>query len=161
MKKKRGRVKILASVIVQLPDTQGNHVSAKIVFVRERNHKRNWLALLSTDTYLEDEKIIRLYGKSWNIEVFFKMNKSYLGLDKEFQGRSYDMMIDHTTIVFTRYIMLALEARESEDDRAVGGIFYECCDELADIKFSDVVALIIKLLKTALHKCLRLDEQEI
>jgi len=161
VKKKRGRAKILASVMVELPDRQGSHVLAKIVFVRDRNHKRNWLAILSTDTSLEDDEIIRLYGKRWNIEVFFKMNKSYLGLAKEFQGRTYDMMIAHTTIVFTRYIMLALEARESEDNRAIGGLFYECCDELADIKFSDALALIIKLLKAALKKCLRLDEQEI
>ena len=57
---------------------------------------------------------------STRIEVFFKMCKSYLSLSKEFQGRSYDMMTAHTTIVFMRYIMLALEARNSTDHRTVG-----------------------------------------
>jgi len=65
--------------------------------------------VLSTDTSLKDEEIIRIYGKRWDIEVFFKMTKSHLNLAKEFQGRSYDSMVAHTTIVFCRYIMLAIE----------------------------------------------------
>lgn len=40
---------------------------------------------------------------------------------KEFQGRSYNMMIAHTTIVFMRYAMLALESRNATDDRTIGG----------------------------------------
>ncbi|KWZ85152.1 hypothetical protein HMPREF3213_00585 [Heyndrickxia coagulans] len=32
---------------------------------------------------------------------------SLLNLGKKFQGRSYDMLISHTTIVFTRYILIA------------------------------------------------------
>ncbi len=102
--KKCGRAKILASVIVEFGKEQP--VKGKIVFVRDRNKKRQWLAILSTDTNVEDEEIVRIYGKRWDIEVFFKMCKSFLNLAKEFQGRSYDSMIAHTTIVFCRYIML-------------------------------------------------------
>ena len=36
---------------------------------------------------ISDEEILRIYGKRWDIEVFFKMCKSYLALSKEFQGR--------------------------------------------------------------------------
>jgi len=159
VKKKRGRAKILASVVVGLPGEQS--VKAKLVFVRDRNNKRNWLALLSTDITKEDEEIVRIYGKRWDIEVFFKMNKSYLGLAKEFQGRSYDMIFAHTTMVFTRYIMLALEARQSEDSKAIGGLFYEYCDELEDIKFIRALQLLLKLFKQALHSCLKLTEDNI
>ena len=42
----------------------------------------------------------------YNIEFFFKIIKSLLRLRKEFQGVSYDLMISHTTIVFTRYVVL-------------------------------------------------------
>jgi len=66
---------------------------------------------------------VRIYGKRWDIEVFFKMCKSYLNLSKEFQGRSYDCMVAHTTIVFTRYIMLALERRNGNDLRTLGELF--------------------------------------
>jgi len=35
-----------------------------------------WLALLTTDTDLPEEEVIRIYGKRWNIEVFFKRSSS-------------------------------------------------------------------------------------
>lgn len=46
-------------------------VEVKIVFVKDRNSK-NWLAVLSTNTDIGDEEIIRIYGKRWDIEVFFR-----------------------------------------------------------------------------------------
>ena len=108
LRKKRGKAKILASTVVEIGTDQNNlPIKAKIVFVRDRNRSRNWLALLSTDIGIADEEIIRIYGKRWDIEVFFKMCKSYLCLSKEFQGRSYDCLVAHTTIVFTRYVMLS------------------------------------------------------
>ncbi len=161
VKKKRGKAKILASVIVTIGnDEQGKPIKAKIVFVRNQKAKRKWLALLSTDIDLDEEEIIRIYGKRWDIEVFFKMNKSYLGLAKEFQGRSYDMMIAHTTIVFTRYIMLALEARKYEDPKTVGGLFFAYCDELEDLKFVKALYLMLNLLKQTLTDCLILTDEK-
>ena len=56
-------------------------VPAKLVFVRDRR-KKDWLVLLSTDTGLADEDIVRIYGKRWDIEVFFKMAKQHLKLAK-------------------------------------------------------------------------------
>jgi hypothetical protein len=161
VKKKRGKAKILASVIVTIGnDELGNPLKAKIVFVRNRKAKSKWLAILSTNIDLDEEEIIRIYGKRWDIEVFFKMNKSYLGLAKEFQGRSYDMMIAHTTIVFTRYIMLALEARKYEDPKTVGGLFFEYCGELEDLKFVKALYLMLNLLKQTLTDCLVLTDEK-
>lgn len=62
---------------------------------------------------------------------------------KEFQGRSYDMMVAHTTIMFTRYLLLAVESRESQDPRTLGHLFYVCCDELEDIKLASAMLLLI------------------
>lgn len=153
VRKRRGRAKILASVTVTIgKDEQGQPVPAKIVFVRNRNKSRDWLALLSTDTSLSDAEIVRIYGKRWNIETFFKMTKSYLRLAKELQGRSYDFMVAHTTIVFTRYIMLAVLSREEEDPRTLGKLFYDCCDELADIRFIDVLRVLLSVLRQALQE---------
>ncbi|WP_068557791.1 IS4 family transposase, partial [Thermotalea metallivorans] len=149
VRKRRGRAKYLASVMVELHDKEGNSLPAKIVFVRDRRNKSKWLALISTDIDLPETEIIRIYGKRWDIEVFFKMCKSYLKLAKEFQGRSYDMMVAHTTIVFSRYIMLAVENRNNTDLRTIGALFYYCCDELEDIKFLEALQLIIEALKTA------------
>jgi hypothetical protein len=61
------------------------------------------------------------------------MAKSHLKLGTEFQGRSFDMMISQTTIVFTRYLILEWERRENTDDRSLGGLFYYFSDEVKDI----------------------------
>jgi hypothetical protein len=144
---------IIGSVIAGIRESKKNPeiVEVKIVFVKDR-HSKNWLALLSTDVNLCNEEIIRIYGKRWDIEVFFKMVKSYLALAKEFQGRSYNMMISHTAIVFMRYAMLALESRNSTDDRTIGDLFYYICDEAEDIKFATSLFLVLDLLKKILNE---------
>ena len=157
VKKDKGR--IAASVIVGLDSKKDT--KAKVVFIRDDNNKDRWIALLSTDLEMKDEKVIQTYGKRWDIEVFFKMNKSYLKLAKEFQGQSYDMMFAHTTIVFIRYIMLSLKVRQNEDSRTFGGVFMLFCDELSDIKFMEALLLIINSLKKTLNDCLKLSEQKI
>jgi DDE superfamily endonuclease len=158
VKKRRGRAKILASRIVTLgKNKDGEPIEVKIVFVRNRNKSRDWLALLSTDTSLSDEEVVRIYGKRWDIETFFKTTKSYLRLAKELQGRSYDLMVAHTTIVFTRYIMLAVLSREDKDVRTLGTLFYDCCDEVADIRFIDVLRTLILVLRQALQESMEQD----
>jgi hypothetical protein len=157
-----GRAKILASVTVGIGQLEGGEqVSAKIVFVRDRRTKKKWLALLTTDTELPDEEVVRIYGKRWSIEVFFKMSKSYLKLAKEFQGRSYDSMVASTAIVFIRYIMLSLESRNGEDLRTIGQLFYICCDELKDISLTEALQKLLTLLERFLGERLQLAEQEI
>jgi len=162
VKKKRGKAKILASVLVGIGvDSKGNEIKAKIIFVRDRNRSRKWLALISTNIELEDEEIIRIYGKRWDIEVFFKVTKSFLNLVKEFQGRSYDLMTAHTTIVFCRYIMLSLESRNNTDQRTIGQLFYFCCDELADISYAEALYTILEALKNAVREYFSLCEDKV
>jgi len=160
--KKNNSNQVAASVIVSLgEDDRGNEILAKIIFIRDDRDKSKWVALLTTNTSLADEEIIRIYGKRWDIEVFFKMNKSYLKLAKEFQGRSYDMMFAHTTIVFTRYILLTLEARKTSDSRTFGGMFFELCDEIEDLKFIEALFLLIDLFKKSLNDCLEISQHKI
>ena len=42
------------------------------------------ICLLSTDTEMDENEIIRQYGKRWNIEVMFKCSKQYLNFGKDF-----------------------------------------------------------------------------
>ncbi|MED1438598.1 transposase [Aeribacillus composti] len=161
VRKKRGRAKILASIVVSLgPDDKGKDIQARIVFVRDRNRSKNWLALLSTNIELPDEEVVRLYGKRWDIECFFKVTKSHLRLAKEFQSRSYDAMVAHTTIVFARYIML-LSSREEEDPKTIGQLFYLCCDEMEDIRFAQALILVLDLLKSTLSNEPTLSEEKV
>jgi len=43
------------------------------------------------------------------------------------------MMISHTTIVFTRYLILEWERRQNNDERSLGGLFYLFADEVMDL----------------------------
>jgi len=114
-KKRRGKSRYLLSVMVDV--VKDNEViPAKVVYVRNRNKRKEYLCLISTDVNLDEDEIIRIYGKRWDIEVFFKVCKSYLSLSKECNYLSYDAMTAHTAIVFTRYMMLSLGNRESNDN---------------------------------------------
>ncbi len=161
VRKRCGRAKVLAEVVVTIGnDEQGVPVAAKIVFVRDRNSKK-WLALLSTDTTLTAEAIIKLYGRRWDIEVFFKMAKSFLKLAKEFQSRSFDALVAHATLVCCRYIMLELAKRTNADPRTLGSLFYVVCDEMRQIGFTEALALLLKLLEEALNSVIGLCKEQV
>ena len=133
---------ILGSICVKM--SKGTTV--KIVFVRHRSNRSKWLAVLSTDCTLSDEEIIRIYGYRWEIEVFFKCNKSHLNLSKEFQCRSYDALITHTTIVFSRYILLAWEQRKNTDSKTLGYLFFEFGEDVKEINFKEALAGLMKFI---------------
>lgn len=150
IRKRRGRAKVLASVRVEIgKDDGGIPIPAKIIFVRDRRAKK-WLALLSTDTDLGDEEIIMTYKRRWDIEVFFKMAKSFLNLAKEYQGRCYDALVAQAHVVCCRYIMLALAKRRSQDPRTLGTLFHACCEEVEQVTFAEALAILLKLLEQAL-----------
>lgn len=139
-------------ILRSIHTTQSNGVQVKVVFVQNRNKKSDWLAILSTDLTLSDREIIRIYGMRWDIEVFFKTTKSLLKLQKEFQGRSYDALISHTTIVFTRYIVLSWQNRCSTDQRTLGGMFYELCDEINDLDWAVALQQLLELIEDTLKR---------
>ena len=147
LKKRPGRAKILASTLVGM--NAGSQ--AKIVFVRGRR-KKEWLALLTTDIHLPDEEVVRIYGKRWDIEVFFKMSKQHLGLEKSIQTRDFDSQIAYTAIVMVRYMFLAMEQRRQEDPRTFGALFRACCAEMRDLSFMDALKRILDLAVDKLRK---------
>lgn len=121
-------------------------IPAKIVCVRNKKNKKDWVAFICTNPDLSEEEIIRNYGKRWQIEVFFKTCKTYLRLIKECHSQSFDALTAHIAIVFTRYLMLALEQRKREDDRTLGELFFFFTDELADITFGESFQIIMTAL---------------
>jgi hypothetical protein len=160
-KKRCGRAKYLLSVEVLLYNDNNETLPARVVFVRDRNKRNKWIAFATTDMMLTEEETVQLYGKRWDIEVFFKVCKSYLNLAKEFQGISYDGITAHTAIVMTRYIMLAVDKRQNSDPRSMGELFFLCYDEVAESSFSQVMVIILGCLHDALNDCLFLSEDNI
>jgi len=142
---------VLGSVLVSLgKDSQGNLCYGHVIFVRNRNKsKREWLAILNTDPQLTEREAVRIYGKRWDIEVFFKVCKSVLKLARELQVRSFDSLVAHTSIVFLRYMLLSCENRLSQDERSHGELFAALCDELEDISLKQALDLLFAYLEIA------------
>lgn len=84
-----------------------------------------------------------------------------MGLAKEFQLRSYDGMIAHTTLVSMRYLLPSIENRDSKDDRSAGGIFYDLCSEIENITFAQSLSLLLSIIARALRDKLLLTEDTI
>ncbi len=55
--------------------------------------------------------------------------------------------------------MLALEKRNGEDNRTIGGIFYYFCEEVQDIRFVDALVLLKEILKENLGRFNDLPEK--
>lgn len=159
-RKRRGRSKYLLSVNVDVVK-DGESIPAKVVYVRNKNNRKDYLCLISTDTSLSEEDIIRIYGKRWDIEVFFKVCKSYLKLSKECNSLSYDAMTAHAAVVFTRYMMLSVENRESQDARSLGELFLYLTDEMADITWIQAFQLLLQMFRELLSDSCELSERKI
>ena len=160
----------LKNIFGSLCVTTKNGIPVKVVFVRNRNKKSECLYLLSTDCSLSDSEIVRIYGNRWSIECFFKAAKSFMKLGTEFQSRNYDALISHTTIVFTRYIILEWLRRNKNDQKTYGELFFMFCDDIQDMDlanalqglmslFTDMVAMvsadITKILKSKVENWMK------
>lgn len=136
-----GARNIFGSLIV----TTKTGIPVKIVFVRNRNKKSECLYILSTDVSLSDAEIVRIYGNRWSIECFFKSSKSFLKLGTEFQSHNYGAMVSHTTIVFTRYIILEWIRRNQNDQKTYGELFYMFCDDIQDMDLTNALQSLMAL----------------
>lgn len=162
-KKRRGRSRYLLSVPVKVgcKDKDGAEIDARIVCVRNRANRKDWLAIICTDMSLSENEIIRIYGKRWDIEVFFKACKSYLKLSTEYHGLSYDALTAHVAIVFVRYMFMSLAKRNDEDDRTLGELFYYMVDELADITFNHSLQIITEAMLASVKQIFHASEEQL
>lgn len=158
-KKRRGKSKYLLSVDVTLG--KDDPIPAKIVCVRNKANRKDWLAFICTDISLSEEEIIRIYGKRWQIEVFFKTCKSCLNLIGECHSLSYDALTAHTAIVFVRYMLLALEQRNNEDQRTLGELFFFLVDEMADITFVRSLPILMEAMLASLQEIFKLSDGQL
>lgn len=158
-KKHRGRSRYLLSINVMVG--KENPIPAKIVCVRNKANRKDWLAFLCTNPDLSEDEIIRLYGRRWDVEVFFKTCKSLLNLIGECHSLSYDALTAHTAIVFTRYMLFALEQRGNEDLRTLGEIFYYLVNEIADTTFAHTMQILMQAMVASMQEFLKLTEDQI
>ena len=162
-KKRRGRSRYLLSVAVKLGQNKKDEheIDARIVCVRNRANRKEWLALVCTDMSLSEDEIIRIYGKRWDIEVFFKTCKSFLRLRKEYHGLSYDALTAHVAMVFTRYMLMSVAKRDDNDDRTIGELFYLMIDEVRDITFSKSMQILVEAMLSSVQRIFHATDEQI
>lgn len=140
---------LFGSVIVR---TRYHLIPVKLVFVRNRNKRNEYIIILSTDCCLSDEEIVRRYSARWSIECCFKVCKSFLKLGKEFQPVNYDTTVSSTAIVFTRFIILEWIRRKNNDQKTVCELFFVCCEDIRDIELSDALKRLMAIFLNGLNE---------
>ena len=148
------------NVTAQSDDGAPISIPAKIVYVRNTKKKQDWGALICSNTELSEEDIIRIYGKRWQTEVFYKTCKSWLKLAKECHGLSYDALTAHVSLVFTRYMLLSIVQRKSEDPRSLCELFYVLCDELADITYNESMRIIVEAMLESIKNIFSITDEQ-
>ena len=149
-KKRRGKSRYLLSADIMVTHEGFEAIPAKLVFARDRDNRNKWVCFVCTDTSLTENQILDLYELRWKIEPFFKVIKSYLHIETEFQTRSFDAITAHASIVMIRYIILALKNREDGKGSTVCGAFFALCHELDSVTFKNLFSEITDTLKKAL-----------
>ena len=74
---------------------------------------------------------------------------------------SYDAMTAHTAVVFTRYMILSLESRESNDNRSLGELFLYFSDEMSDITWIQAFQMLLQMFRTMLLDNTELSDEKI
>lgn len=114
-KKRRGKsawkLSVKGNLLVKEQNKIIERIPVKLVYLPNRADTKEWICLLSTDTEMDEDEIIRQYGKRWNIEVMFKCSKQFLKFGKDFQSPSFEAQNARVAIAFTCYMLIAIEQR--------------------------------------------------
>ena len=82
-------------------------------------------------------------------------------LSKGCKSLSYDAMTAHVAIVFTRYMMLAIENRKETDQRTLGELFYLVSDEMSDITWIEAFHLLMQVFLDTIADKLSLTSEQL
>jgi len=107
---------------VRLPKTG----DVRILFLSDG--KKEWNAILSTDTELEASEMLSYYTRRWAIEVFFKDAKQMLYMGKE-QSNTFDAAVVCYSMVMIRYLLLVYILNKRRIKGPIGPLFRELSDE--------------------------------
>lgn len=111
------------------------------IFLTRKGKNGNWHTLISTDTSLSYNKMIKTYHIRWSIEVFFKEAKQLLGLGKS-QSTNFDVQVAQMTITMIQYLLLSLRYR-MEAYETINGLFKDIKQDYIEYKLNDRIMIVI------------------
>jgi len=98
----------------------------KIVFIKTSD---NLIPIVSTDLGINDEEIIEIYKRRWDIEQGYKELREHFGFGKE-ENRIYEALIARMTLSFFAYNIVSYINRISHEPKTIGGLFKDLECEL-------------------------------
>ena len=98
----------------------------KIVFIKTPD---NLIPIVSTDLEINDEEIIEIYKRRWDIEQGYKELRAYFGFGQE-ENRIYEAIIARITLSFFTYNIVSYINRISNEPKTIGGLFKDLECEL-------------------------------
>lgn len=142
----------------------------KVVFIKT---SENLIPIVSTDLELNNEEIIEIYKRRWDIEQGYKELREHFGFGQE-ENRIYEALIARMTLSFFAYNIVSYINRISHEPKTIGGLFKDLECELytlsiamqAFIEIMDKIARIDEIVKnnkdfTSIIATLRSTTQEL
>ena len=119
------------------------------IFLTRKGKNGSWHTILSTDTGLSFNKMIKIYNIRWSIEVFFKEAKQLLGLGKS-QSTNFDVQVAQMTITMIQYLLISLKYRV-EAYETINGLFKDVKQDYIEHKLNERIMLVIIQILTVLE----------
>ncbi len=111
------------------------------IFLTRKGENGNWHTILSTDTTLSYNKMIKIYNIRCSIEVFFKEVKQLLGLGRN-QSTNFNVQVAQTTITMIQYLLMSLKFR-MEAYETINGLFKDVKQDYIEHKLNERLMLVI------------------
>ena len=117
----------------------------KIVFIKT---KEKLIPIVSTDLNINDEEIIEIYKRRWDIEQGYKELREHFGFGRE-ENRIYEALIARITLSFFTYNIVSYINRISNEPQTIGGLFkdLECELHTLAIAMQTFIALLDEVAK--------------
>ena len=117
----------------------------KIVFIKT---KEKLIPIVSTDLTINDEEIIEIYKRRWDIEQGHKELREHFGFGKE-ENRIYEALIARITLSFFTYNIVSYINRISNEPKTIGGLFkdLECELHTLAIAMQTFIAILDEIAK--------------
>jgi len=103
-----------------------NAGNIKIVFIKTSD---NLIPIASTDLEINNEEIIEIYKRRWDIEQGDKELREHFGFGKQ-ENRIYEALIARMTLSFFAYNIVSYINRMSHEPKTIGGLFKDLECEL-------------------------------
>ena len=116
-----------------------NAGTLKIVFIKT---KEKLIPIVSTDLDINDEEIIEIYKRRWDIEQGYKELRQHFGFGQE-ENRIYEALIARITLSFFTYNIVSYINRISNEPKTIGGLFKDLECELHTLAIAMQTFIII------------------